>query len=56
MKSYIVTIQVKAIEQYFVILLFIVLYKVVLSRGFRWNHNVNINCLFFGQFFHARGV
>ena len=31
MKSYIVTIQMKAIEQYFPVVLFIMLYKVVLS-------------------------
>ena len=31
MKSYSVTIQVKAIEQYFPVVLFIMLYKVVLT-------------------------
>ena len=33
MKSYGVTIQIKATEQYFPVVLFIVLYKVVLTFG-----------------------
>ena len=31
MKSYVVTIQMKATEQYFLVVLFIILYKVVLT-------------------------
>ena len=31
MKSYVVTIQIKVIEQYFPVVLFIMLYKVVLN-------------------------
>ena len=51
MESYSVTIQMKATEQYFPVVLFITLYKVIRTFEFGWNPNVTIQMKATEQYF-----